>query len=286
MMGNRDMNLFATLYDGVALQRDLGIDIEFFEMLEMVQRSERLEPGAVSQVRDLVRRKWKFESPADDAVLDKGIRYYLAIRERALERDYKGISLIDVDGMKKLLQFPPAMIFMLLADELKICTIPENDAYGAVTQLITRALTGQIAAYLEFYDFLTDGALMGVPDYVPTEVVDGPILVRPSSFGQLAGGVLNISKMKTGQVTLCRLAQREGKFVLHLVHGTAKSPRPWEEAGWTPPAPQLPSIEFVLDGDMDEFANNVMGQHYILSYGDNTALFCDFCALRGIEVLR
>jgi len=188
--------------------------------------------------------------------------------------------------MKKLLQFPPAMIFMLLADELKICTIPENDAYGAVTQLITRALTGQIAAYLEFYDFLTDGALMGVPDYVPTEVVDGPILVRPSSFGQLAGGVLNISKMKTGQVTLCRLAQREGKFVLHLVHGTAKSPRPWEEAGWAPPAPQLPSIEFVLDGDMDEFANNVMGQHYILSYGDNTALFCDFCALRGIEVLR
>jgi L-fucose isomerase-like protein len=126
---------------------------------------------------------------------------------------------------------------------------------------------------------------MGVPDYVPGEIVEGQIRVRPSSFGQLAGGVLNVSRIKTGLVTLCRLAQRKGRYVLHLVTGQAKQPPAWEEAGWAPPAPQLPGIEFILDGDMERFANNVMGQHYILSYGDNTALFQDFCALKGIEVI-
>ena len=49
------------------------------------------------------------------------------------------------------------------ADELNVCTIPENDSLGAVTQLITRALTGQIGAYLEFYEFFSHGALLGVP---------------------------------------------------------------------------------------------------------------------------
>jgi L-fucose isomerase-like protein len=188
--------------------------------------------------------------------------------------------------MKALLQYPPAMIFMLLADELQICTIPENDILGAVTQVITRELTGQIGSYLEFYEFLSDGALMGVPDYVPSEIVDGQTRVRPSSFGHLAGGILNVSKIKTGQITLCRLGQRKGDLVLHIVRGMAKSPRPWEEAGWAPPAPQLPGIEFVLDGDMEVFSQNIMGQHYILSYGDNTNLFSEFCKLTGIGEIR
>jgi hypothetical protein len=68
--------------------------------------------------------------------------------------------------------------------------------------------------------------------------------------------------------------------------GQAETPRPWEEAGWAPPAPQLPGLEVKLDCDMKEFAQNVMGQHYILSYGDNSAVLEDFCELRGIEIIR
>ena len=54
------------------------------------------------------------------------------------------------DGMKKLLGFPPAPIFMLLADCEGVCTVPENDAMGSVTQLMVKYLTGQCAFYLEF----------------------------------------------------------------------------------------------------------------------------------------
>jgi L-fucose isomerase-like protein len=285
MMGYRDMNLYATLYDGISLRKHLGIEVEFFEMLEMIQRVERLEPQAVATVLESIRRKWVFERPASEETLEKGIKYYLGIREKALERGYRAISLIDVDGMKKLLQFPPAMVFMLLADELNLCTIPENDTLGAVSQLMTRALTGQVGAYLEFYEFFSDRVLMGVPDYVPSEIVDAPVRVTPTSFGGLAGGLLNVSRLKTGPVTLCRLASRRGRYTLHLAAGDAVTPRAWEEAGWTPPAPQLPGLEIILHGDMEEFARNVMGQHYILSYGDNTALFEDFCRLTDIDTV-
>ncbi len=285
MMGYRDMNLYATLHDGVSLRRQLGIEIEGFEMLEMVRRSECLDKASVKSLVEQIGQEWSFEKAANNEVLEQGAKYYLAIREKVLERNYQGISLIDVDGMKKLLQFPPAMVFMLLADELKICTIPENDAMGAVTQLITRALTGQIAAYLEFYEFFPTGALLGVPDYVPSEIVDGPVRVLPSSFGHLAGGLLNVSRIKPGLVTLCRLARQRGRYVLHIASGNAAPARRWEEVGWAPPAPQLPGIEFVLDGDIEEFAQEVMGQHYILSYGNNVSLFKEFCKLSGIEVI-
>ena len=104
-----------------------------------------------------------------------------------------------------MLKFAPAGSLTLLHDELEICSIPENDSLGAVTQLIVKYLTGQPAAYLEFYEFLDNGALMGVPDYVPAEIVEGRVTVMPNAFGDFGEGLLNVSKLKTGKVTLCRL---------------------------------------------------------------------------------
>jgi hypothetical protein len=164
------------------------VEIEFFEMLEMVQRSEKLEPAAVQEVVAGMARRWKFLKPAEPATLEKGARYYLALRDKARERSWQGASLIDVDGMKKLLNFPPAMVFMLLAEDPGLCVVPENDALGAVTQLVVRHLTGQAAAYLEFYEFMEDRVLAGVPDFVPDQVVEGEVGSYPAVRASRGGG--------------------------------------------------------------------------------------------------
>jgi L-fucose isomerase-like protein len=285
MMGYRDMQLYGTLYDGVSLKATLGVEIEFFEMLEMVQRAEKLEPAAIQEVVAGLGKRWKFLKPAEPATLQKGARYYLALRDKVRERGYQGISLIDVDGMKKLLNFPPAMVFMLLAEDPGVCAIPENDCLGAVTQLLVRHLTGQAAAYLEFYEFMEDRVLAGVPDFVPSLVVDGEVRVLPSKFGLLGEGVLNVSKVKTGELTLCRLTYADGRYALHVVTGRGVEPRRWEEAGWAQPAPQLPGLEVILDTPVEEFAQKVLSQHYILAYGKQAEALADFCRLTGIRLL-
>ncbi|MBN1838128.1 MAG: hypothetical protein JW820_19885 [Spirochaetales bacterium] len=285
MMGYRDMNLYGTLYDGVSLKAVLGVEIEFFEMLEVVQRAEALDRADVEAVIERVKTSWRFVKPAEEATLEKGAAYYLAVRDKVRERGYGAVSLIDVDGMKKLLNFPPSMVFSLLSEDPRVCTVPENDSMGAVTQLIVHHLTGQIAPYFEFYEFMEDRVLMGVPDFVPSEIVDGHVTVLPSKFGLLGEGVLNVSKVKTGRVTLCRLTYKGERYSLHLLTGEAVAPRSWEEAGWAPPAPQLPSLEIILDSPVEEFAQKVLSQHYILAYGDWTAELTDFCRLVGIEVM-
>jgi len=285
MMGCRDMNLYATLCDGVSLKKSIGVEIEYFEMLDMVQRAERVAVADVAEVVEKVKRAWKFETSAEPQTLEKSARYFLALKSIIAERRFDAVSLIDVDGMKKLLKLPPAMILMLIADELNLPTTPENDSLGSVTQLIVRGLTGQAAPYFEFYEFLEDRVLMGVPDYVPAAVVDGDVLVRPTRFGSFSEGVLNVSKVKTGRVTLCRLLPQEGGYALHVVTGTAVTPRAWEEAGWQPPAPQLPGLEIILDKPVEEFAEQVAGQHYILSYSDTTAQLKAFCRLNQIAFI-
>ncbi|MBC8254344.1 MAG: hypothetical protein H8E35_09945 [Ardenticatenia bacterium] len=287
MMGYRDMNLYATLVDGVSLRRVVGPEVEVFDTLEVVQKMEALSPADVAIVIAEVKREWTFEKPVTDASLEKGVRTYLAVKEKVKERNYQAVSLVDVFGVKKLLHFPPAMVLLLLADKAGVATIPENDGLGAVTQLIVRYLTGQVGAYLEFYEFLTDRLLMGVPDYVPSAIVEGPVRVLPwPGFGGLKDGILNVSKLKTGRLTICRLASRGDRYRMHVATGEAVTPRRWEEAGWEPPAPQLPSLELVLDGSVDGFAQKVFGQHYIIAYGDHRQQLADFCQLLGVEVLH
>ena len=285
MMSYRDMKLYGTMYNGISLRREIGVEVEHFEMLEIVQKMKKINTSDTQSILEKIKKEWVFEKPIQDRTLITGIDFYLAIAEKIKEEDYNAISLIDVDGMKKLAGFPPAMIFTLLADELNVCTIPENDTLGSVTQLISRYLTGQISAYMEFYEFMENRILIGVPDFVPSEIVDGKLTVTSTRFGDFEDGVLNISKVKTGPVTLARLATKNDRYIMHVLTGEAISPGKWEEIGWTPPAPQLPGLEIKLDCPVDEFAQKVLSQHYIITYGNNTGLYRDLCNLLSIEMI-
>ena len=71
---------------------------------------------------------------------------------------------------------------------------------------------------------------------------------------------------------------------MHMELGVAETPQKWEEAGWTQPAPQLPGLKIKIR-DTEDFVQNVMCQHYIISYGDNTDKIKDLCDILGIEIL-
>ena len=68
-----------------------------------------------------------------------------------------------------------------------------------------------------------------------------------------------------------------------MVTGKAVKPRRYREVGWES-GPQPPSLEVLLDVPVEDFAEKVAGQHYIVSYGDNSGLFKDLCKLLDIEI--
>ena len=285
MAGYRDMNLYGTLYDGLSLKKETGVEIETFEMLEIQQRYEKLSEEAKREVVNNRILKWNFLKPANDDAMMMAAGYYLAVKQIAEERNYKAISLKDVDGMKKLCGFPPAPIFMLLSED-GYTTVPENDSLGAVTQLMMNRLTGQLAGYLEFYEFFDSSVLAGVPDFVAADMVDGDTYtVIPAAFGALNQGILNVSKVRTGTVTMSRLTYMNGKYVMQMVLGNGKTPPKWEECGWDQPAPQLSALEIELPS-VERFADNVACQHYIITYGDNRTKIRNLCAILDIEVFE
>ena len=285
MAGYRDMRLYGTLYDGVSLKGKIGPEIEHFDLLELTQMMEKLDQNETEELIKYVNESWDFVKAPLEGTVENSVKLFQVLKAKINDRGYDAFSFVDVDGIKKLMHFAPAGSMTLLHDKMDIPTVPENDSMGAVTQLIVKFLTGQIAAYLEIYEFMENGAMMGVPDYVPREIVEGKVTVMPNAFGEFGEGLLNVSKLKEGALTLARLSYSGDEYTMHIVNATAKQPISWEEAGWAPPAPQLPSLDVCFDFPSEEFIQKVMGQHYIISYGDNRSVLEEFCKLLGIRVI-
>ena len=245
-----------------------------------------LDPAKIAEGVKFVKDNWKIVKECDDSVIETGVKYALAIGMKVEERGWDAISLLDVDGMKKLCGFPPAMVFMLLEHYYGVQTIPENDIMGGVTQLMMGYATNQIVPYLEYYEFFENSMLIGVPDFIPAAATDGEVKMLPAAFGLLSSSLLNVSKVKTGYVTCCRLVYKKGKYCMHCYTGQAKTPPSWEEFGWDDPAPQLCSLEVFPDScTVEEFAQQVSGQHVIVAYGNHLETVKDLCSLLDIELI-
>ena len=285
-MGYRDMLLYGTQFEGNSMRSHIGVEVETYEMLEMVRTIDTLETADIAEGVRFVRENWKFEKECDDSVIRQGVKYALAIAKKIRERNWEAITLLDVDGMKKLEGFPPAMVFMLLEHYCNVLTIPENDVMGAVTQLIMKYISGQTVPYLEYYEFFDNSVLIGVPDFIPKAATEGDVKVLPAAFGLLNSSLLNVSKVKTGYVTCARLVYLKGKYKLHVYTGEAKTPPAWNEYGWDDPAPQLPSLEVFIDSTtVEEFAQKVSSQHVIVAYGNHVEALRDFCKMMDIELV-
>ena len=285
-MGYRDMLLYGTQYEGNSMRGQIGVEVEPYEMLEMVRAVDTLDAAAIAEGVKFVKENWKFEKPCDDSVVEQGVKYALAITKKIRERGWEAITLIDVDGMKKLEGFPPAMVFMLLEHYCDILTVPENDVMGAVTQLIMHYISGQVVPYLEYYEFFEKSMLIGVPDFIPKSITKGEVCVLPAAFGLLNASLLNVSKAKTGYVTCARLIYLKGKYKMHVYTAEAKEPPAWNEFGWDDPAPQLPSLEVFPDScTVEDFAQKVSCQHVIVAYGNYVEAIRDFCKMMDIELV-
>jgi len=282
MMGYADMGLYATMFDGVSLSTKIGPEVEVFDMLEVEQKARTIDKKRFYPVIKKIKKEWRSDSEISEETWKKLATIYLAVDDIVTERNYSAISIKCVEGMKKYMDFPPCMILTLLSQ--KIPAICEDDALGSVTQLILHYLSGQATTFMEIYEFMKDRILIGVCGFICPEYIDGTYTISAyGGWGGLNAGVMNTSKARTGIVTLARLGYQGDRYFLHVVSGEGEKPRRWEELGWNPPAPQFPSLEVILDRPVEQFAEEVLAQHYILVYGDYRPQLKDFCNLVGIS---
>lgn len=285
MMGYADMGLYGCMFDGMSLRAKIGPEVEVFDMLEIVQKMNKVPNEEIQDLFKEKKKSWNINPDVREEAIKNAIHIYLAIKERIKEGFYNAISIKCVEGMKKYMNFPPCMVLTMLSEEMP--AICEDDALGAVTQLMMYYLTGQSVPYVEMYEFMKDRILVGICGFVPPGATEGQVCVaRYAGWGGLSEGIMNVSKMKTGSLTLVRLFSKGDNYKLHIATGKGLTPRRWEELGWEAPAPFFPSLEIKLDVPVEDFAQKVASQHYFVIYGNYKEDIKDLCKILDIEVIE
>jgi L-fucose isomerase-like protein len=284
MMGYADMGLYSLMFDGLEVRKKLGIEVESYDMLEIEQAMQMLPKDAVQSIMAKWQKSWEFEQPVAPIIMERVARLTLALNDKIDQRGYLAASTKCVYGVTKYMGCTACMAQSMLGDKTPF--VCENDVPGMITQTMLSLLTGQSTTFVEMYEYFPDRLLTGVCGFVPNSFIDGgKVSVRGHTWGGSSGGIVNTAQMKTGKVTLARISLHGERYRMHVITGEGLKPRPWEELGWAPPAPNFPSLEIIPDGGVEQFADKALAQHYAVVYGDHRQKLVDLCELLDIEVI-
>jgi len=281
IFGYADMGSYTAAFDQTSLRSRLGVEVEDYEVHRLLSRADEVSDEEVNALVSKQFREWKVDENVAKEDLRKAIRIYSALEKIVDERKFNAVSMKCVYGLPIYYGITPCVPLALIGARIPV--VCESDTLGLVTELAMDYVSGQRSVYLELYDIFDDRILMGVCGMMPQPALDEAPRLYKYAWGKLTGLML-IGPMRTGKVTLARLASAGDRYTMHITVGEAMKPRTWHEIGWQLEAPLYPSLEIALP-DTGKFAENILAQHYHIVYGDFTEELLDLCKLLGIETI-
>ena len=274
-MGYCDMGLYSLMIDGVALKRQLGMDVEDIFSYEVGKIAEEAPKDEVDKIVAEMKKDLAFDMEPTYEQFEKTARLTYALRKKIKENGYLVMTMKCVYGVARYMGFTPCLTQALISkDTTSIC---ESDAPGLLTNVILKQLTGRSATFMENYEYYPDRILVGVCGFAPFDMTCcGKVKCMNAGWGGFAG-LYETSDMKPGRVTVARLFSEDGKLKMLLMAADAEIPGKWAELGWAEPMPKFPSLLLKPDCPIDFYVENVPAQHINIVYGDYTKQIREFC---------
>jgi len=282
IFGYADMGSYTAGFDQTSLRSKIGVEVEDYEVHRLLLKAEEVSDR---EADDFISKKlggWSIDKEVAKKDLRKAIKIYLALEKIIDERKFNAVSMKCVYGLPIYYDITPCVPLALAGAEVPV--VCESDVLGLVTELMMEYVSGQRSVYLEFYDIFEDRVLMGVCGMIPTSALKDTPRIYRYAWGKLTG-LMTLGSMKTGKVTLARLASAGDRYTMHVTVAEAVKPRDWHEIGWQLEAPVYPSLEVVLGNRTKEFTKNILAQHYHLVYGDYISELVDLCKLLKIDLV-
>jgi len=168
----------------------------------------------------------------------------------------------------------------------------EADIPLLLTQLILHYLSGgEISTYGDIHEISVDRVLVAACGYAPAGLCIGGKIIcdmpapNPKGLGAtFKDYITNKNHLKPGRVTLARvLKDSDGGFSIHYTLGNALG-----DIGKVSEldTPQYPFTEIELQGNVDQFAQNMGSHHYALVYADISRQLESFCKYKDINLIK
>ncbi len=300
--GGRSMGMYTAVSELRQWQNQFGVDIEHIDQLEIVRIADNIPEGRVEQAFDWLNDnigKIAFDENLTEKVLKYQIRCYLATKQiiKDMELDFCGIKCQPEmsEGFctqclsQAFLNDPYDM-----EEEEKepfVCAC-EIDMDGALTMQILKLLSGKPILFFDFRHFDEEEGVFVYCNcgsqatwYAARSDNYKENLKKVTFYPQIpyyfkAGGATVHYLAKEGEVTMARLARRNGKYWMAIMKGEFVE---LAEEKMKETSGEWPHAFVKLDIDPAELISRYSSNHSHAVYGDYVDELVQVCEMLDVE---
>lgn len=292
--GGRGMGQTVGVADPSQVMRMFGIDIDSRDTTQLIECAKSIPE---EEVKALEPRLIKLFGglPEDDAVTDRSLRIYLALKKKMKELKFDYYTIQSFPGIGDDYTATCFAQSLMLDDGIGTSTL--GDFNTLLTTIALTELSGQSVYY---------GDLQAIVREENEIRIIGDGACPPSLAGELDPpayahhGVPYEGKMdglsvqltcKPGEGVIARLCRINGEYAMTIAHCTVIEPKPEEleskklECG----SPMWPHAFCRIHGDLDAFIEGWNNEYACLGYGgdelyEQMAAFCDLTGIRKVLI--
>ena len=302
MFGGRPMGMYTAAANGDQWMREFGIDVEHIDQYELVIRAEKIPKEKLERAR-----KW-LESVSNvlydgkqltPEKLEKQIALYYAAKEiiEEYELDFVGFkgqpemtnNYATLDVAEAFLNDP----YDFDGPKEPIVAATETDMDGALTMEVLKHISGQPVLFADVRHYFRDKNILDLCNsgnhatYFAARSLDPEenlkkVYFYPQTFYFPAGGAAVKHFAAPGEVTLARLARRNGKYRMVVMKGEIVEVPDMEKLA-DEVQKEWPHAYVKLQTDMDTFLEKFPCNHIHGVYGDYVNELVHFCKMKDID---
>ena len=287
VIGGRVPGFYTSGADEMLLRRELGVELKYITLLEVVKRAEALGAAETAAARELIKKDSASVCGPSESEVAKSAALYTAIR--GLREKY----LVDAFALRCWPEVNEDVNFGIgvcstigmLTNHGDI-TACEGDVYGAVTMVIQNLLSGEKPFFCDMIVMEGETGMAWHCGAAPAGLCRrgfDPVLRRSSIIdGGDRKGLTNEFPLRSGRVTLARLSEnRDGTgFRMLIAPGSAE-----ETAAELRGNP----LRIRFDAGCDALRRTVIEEgfehHYSLVHADITEELTRLCQVMNIDPL-
>jgi len=289
--GGRTMGMVTATGDPVQIQRVFGIDIDCFEQMEIISRAKSQDEERVNKFINWMKQTYCSIIPSD-AVLDRQVRLYFALREFCTENRYDFVTCRCLPEMaQEYTSFCLAHAIMGDAQDNegpkdRFIVSCEADINAAITmQLLKLIQSGPVMfTDLSQYDFQNNVIVVCNCGSHPTDFAPSKkdVIWEREGVHNLKwkyGGTCPQQVAASGSCTLARLYREKGEYAMLITRAEAVEydREKQRETVW-----ERPHAYFKLNYDRRIFFDAVRSNHIHMVYGDQSRQLVEACRVLAI----
>lgn len=276
LLGYASMGMYTATFDHVTLRARIGPEVEHIDNYTLIKMMREIPHEEINKTAVEIKKRYFVDPDVKEEELHEVSKTYLAFK--------KIIESLRLNALTPKCQYElslqygrvPCAPLSMLADEKIVCSC-EGDVHLTVTMMILYYLTGKPVYYGDVLDVKDKKLMLSSCGFAPLSLASNPkhMGLRMFSLPGHSIGLRSSIVLKPGRVTVARLEGRKGTYRMHIATGEAAETDLREGV--------FPNTEIFLDGDPEEFIQNLLSQHYAVVYADVKKELIDLCELLDVK---